>query len=69
MSLILIHQLSQANPQSHFDTSTDDVTHKTPEIKRKSKKGESANLLLQMFAGYVVLCGNLFRMRKVTHSG
>ena len=36
--------LSTVSSQSHFDTSTDDVTHKTPEKKRKSKKEESANL-------------------------
>ena len=67
MSLILIRQLSQAN---HI------LTHQQMMLltKHQRKKGnlKRKNLqisILQMFAGYVVLCGNLFRMRKVTHSG
>ena len=38
--------LSTVSSQSHFDTSTDDVTHKKKKQrrKRKPKKGESANL-------------------------
>ena len=61
--------LSNVSSQSHFDTSTDDVTHKTPEKKGNLKKENLQISILQMFAGYVVSCGNLFRMRKVTHSG
>ena len=60
---------STVSSQSHFDTSTDDVTHKTPEKKGNLKKENLQISILQMFAGYVVSCGNLFRMRKVTHSG
>ena len=60
---------STVSSQSHFDTSTDDLTHKTPEKKWKSKKRESANLNSSMFARYGVLYGNLIRMKKVTHSG
>ena len=36
--------LSTVSSQSHFDTPTGNVAHKTPEKKQKSNKGESANL-------------------------
>ena len=60
---------STVSSQPHIDTLTDNLTHKTPEENWKSKKGESANLNSLMFARCMVLYGNLFRMKKVTHSG
>ena len=62
--------LSTVSSQSHFDTSTDDVTHKKNREEKENLKKENLQIsILQMFSGYVALCGNLPRMRKLTHSG
>ena len=56
--------LSTVSSQSHFDTSTDDVTHKKKnrEGKENLKKENLQISILQMFSGYVALCGNLPRI-------
>ena len=67
MSLILIRQLSQAN---HILTHQQMMLLTKHQRKKGNLKKENLQIsTLQMFAGYVVSCGNLFRMRKVTHSG